>query len=166
METGLVAEDQPGVIEVPDAKLWTAETPYLYECRVQTPTDEKRIEIGIRSLVWSAKQGLLVNGQRVLLRGGCIHHDHGVLGACEYYDAEERRIRILKENGFNAVRIAHNPASQITLSICDRLGMYVMDETLMAGTFQRPIMTMPDGLPKIGRQIWKPWWCRPKIIRV
>lgn len=125
----LVAEDQPGVIEVPDAKLWTAETPYLYECRVQTPTDEKRIEIGIRSLVWSAKQGLLVNGQRVLLRGGCIHHDHGVLGACEYYDAEERRIRILKENGFNAVRIAHNPASQITLSICDRLGMYVVDET-------------------------------------
>lgn len=125
----LVAEDQPGVIEVPDAKLWTAETPYLYECKVQTPTDEKRIEIGIRSLVWSAKQGLLVNGQRVLLRGGCIHHDHGVLGACEYYDAEERRIRILKENGFNAVRIAHNPASQITLSICDRLGMYVMDET-------------------------------------
>lgn len=125
----LVAEDQPGVIEVPDAKLWTAETPYLYECRVQTPTDEKRIEIGIRSLVWSAKQGLLVNGQQVLLRGGCIHHDHGVLGACEYYDAEERRIRILKENGFNAVRIAHNPASQITLSICDRLGMYVMDET-------------------------------------
>ena len=125
----LVAEDQPGVIEVPDAKLWTAETPYLYECRVQTPTDEKRIEIGIRSLVWSAKQGLLVNGQRVLLRGGCIHHDHGVLGVCEYYDAEERRIRILKENGFNAVRIAHNPASQITLSICDRLGMYVMDET-------------------------------------
>lgn len=125
----LVAEDQPGVIEVPDAKLWTAETPYLYECRVQTPTDEKRIEIGIRSLVWSAKQGLLVNGHRVLLRGGCIHHDHGVLGACEYYDAEERRIHILKENGFNAVRIAHNPASQITLSICDRLGMYVMDET-------------------------------------
>lgn len=125
----LVAEGQPGVIEVPDAKLWTAETPYLYECRVQTPTDEKRIEIGIRSLAWSAKQGLLVNGQRVLLRGGCIHHDHGVLGACEYYDAEERRIRILKENGFNAVRIAHNPASQIMLSICDRLGMYVMDET-------------------------------------
>ena len=124
-----VAEGQPGVIEVPDAKLWTAETPYLYECRVQTPTDEKRIEIGIRSLAWSAKQGLLVNGQRALLRGGCIHHDHGVLGACEYYDAEERRIRILKENGFNAVRIAHNPASQIMLSICDRLGMYVMDET-------------------------------------
>ena len=72
---------------------------------------------------------MLVNGQRILLRGGCIHHDHGVLGACEYYDAEERRIRILKENGFNAVRIAHNPASQITLDICDKLGMYVMNET-------------------------------------
>ena len=72
---------------------------------------------------------MTVNGQRVLLRGGCIHHDHGVLGACEFRDAEERRIRILKENGFNAVRIAHNPASQITLETCDKLGMYVLNET-------------------------------------
>ena len=65
----------------------------------------------------------------MLLRGGCIHHDHGVLGACEYKDASERRIRILKENGFNAVRIAHHPASQIVLDACDKLGMYVMNET-------------------------------------
>ena len=69
-----------------------------------------------------------MNGQRVLLRGGCLHHDHGVLGACEFWDAQERRLRILKENGFNAVRISHNPASQITLDLCDRLGLYVMNE--------------------------------------
>lgn len=125
----LIATGNPGAISVPDAKLWSAEEPNLYTCAVKTKKDERRLNFGIRKLEWSAKTGLLVNGQRVLLRGGCIHHDHGVLGACEYYDAEERRIRILKENGFNAVRIAHNPASQITLDICDKLGMYVMNET-------------------------------------
>ena len=125
----LIVSGKPGVITVPNAKLWSAETPFLYTVLVKTETDERIIPFGIRELKWSAKTGLLINGERVLLRGGCIHHDHGVLGACEFYDAEERRIRILKENGFNAVRIAHNPASQITLDICDKLGMYVMNET-------------------------------------
>ena len=125
----LIASGVPGVITVPKAKLWSAEEPNLYTCVVKTEKDERRLNFGIRELKWSAQTGLLVNGQRVLLRGGCIHHDHGVLGACEYYDAEERRIRILKDNGFNAVRIAHHPASQITLDICDKLGMYVMNET-------------------------------------
>ena len=125
----LVASGKPGILGVPEAKLWSGDNPFLYTVLVKTDTDERVIPFGIRKLEWSAKTGLLVNGHRVLLRGGCIHHDHGVLGACEYYDAEERRIRILKENGFNAVRIAHNPASQITLDICDKLGMYVMNET-------------------------------------
>ncbi|MBD5549965.1 MAG: glycoside hydrolase family 2 protein [Lachnospiraceae bacterium] len=124
----LVASGEPGVLTVPDAKLWSGETPNLYTCVVRTEKDQRRLCFGIRKLEWSPEKGLCVNGQRVLLRGGCIHHDHGVLGACEYYDAEERRIRILKENGFNALRMAHNPASQITLDICDRLGMYVMNE--------------------------------------
>lgn len=125
----LAASGVPGILEIPDVKLWSAETPFLYTVRVKTDTDEQVIPFGIRKLEWSAARGLTVNGERVLLRGGCIHHDHGVLGACESYDAEYRRIRILKENGFNALRIAHNPASQITLDICDRLGMYVMNET-------------------------------------
>ena len=125
----LVAKGTPGVLEILDAKLWSAETPFLYKILVKTDTDERVIPFGIRKLEWDAKQGLRVNGERILLRGGCIHHDHGVLGACEYYDAEYRRIRILKENGFNALRIAHNPASQITMDICDELGMYVMNET-------------------------------------
>jgi len=125
----LVASGAPGILEIPDAKLWSAEHPYLYRVLVKTDTDERTIPFGIRKLCWSAENGLTVNGEQVLLRGGCIHHDHGVLGACEYPDAEERRIRILKENGFNAVRISHNPASQITLDVCDKLGMYVMNET-------------------------------------
>ena len=63
-----------------------------------------------------------------MLRDSCNHDHNGVLGACGFADAEERRVRILKENGFNALRIAHNPASRALLDACDRLGMYVMDE--------------------------------------
>lgn len=123
-----VASGAPGEIEIPNARLWTAETPHLYTCVIRKGDREKRVRFGIRLLEWDAKRGLRVNGERVLLRGGCVHHDHGVLGAREYYDAEYRRISILKANGFNALRIAHNPASQITLDICDELGMYVMNE--------------------------------------
>ena len=124
----LVAAGKPGIIPIPGGKLWSAEQPYLYTCVVKTATDERHFRFGIRELKWSADTGLTVNGQRVLLRGGCIHHDHGILGAREYRDAELRRIRILKENGFNALRISHHPASQITLELCDELGMYVMNE--------------------------------------
>ena len=69
-----------------------------------------------------------MNGERVILRGACIHHDNGVLGACCYPEAEERKIRILKENGYNAIRSAHNPCSKALLDACDRQGMLVMDE--------------------------------------
>ena len=124
----LIVSGKPGELTIPNAKLWSAEHPYLYRCRAKSLTDETWVTFGIRALKWSAETGLTVNGETVKLRGGCIHHDHGVLGACEYRESEERRIRILKEQGFNAVRIAHNPASQITLETCDRLGMYVMNE--------------------------------------
>ncbi len=124
-----VVSGTPGVLTVPDAKLWSDENPFLYKAVIKTDTDQREFMFGVRLLRWDAQNGMTVNGQRVLLRGGCIHHDHGVLGACEYYDAEYRRISILKNNGFNALRIAHNPASQITLDICDKLGMYVLNET-------------------------------------
>ena len=124
----LVSSGSSGELVIPNAKLWSAETPHLYTLVARTATDERRCAFGIRMLSWSAEGGLSVNGETVKLRGGCIHHDHGVLGAAEYRESEERRIRILKENGFNALRIAHNPASQITLDACDKLGMYVMDE--------------------------------------
>lgn len=146
----LVASGVPGILEIPDAKLWSAEMPFLYLVLVRTDTDERIIPFGIRKLEWSAKTGITVNGERVLLRGGCIHHDHGVLGACEYPDAEERRIRILKENGFNAVRIAHHPASQITLNACDKIGMYVMNETF-DGWY------VPKTYHDYSRWFWEDW---------
>lgn len=112
---------------IEDAKLWSAETPNLYLCRVSFGGDTQEERFGIRTLSWG-NDGLKINGQRVILRGACIHHDNGLLGAATYPDAEERRIRILKENGYNAVRSAHNPCSKALLAACDKLGMMMMDE--------------------------------------
>lgn len=124
----LIANGPIGEYSIGDAKLWDEDHPFLYRIHVYSDKDDRWISYGIRKLDWNPEKGLLVNGRTVLLRGGCIHHDHGIIGANEYYDSEYRRIRTLKENGFNAVRMAHNPASQIQLDICDRLGMYVMNE--------------------------------------
>lgn len=124
----VIACGGPGLFTIPEARLWSAETPALYTCVTKRDAREHRTVFGIRRLSWSAGEGLTVNGKRVLLRGGCIHHDNGVLGACGFADAEERRVRILKEAGYNAIRSAHNPMSRAMLSACDRLGMYVMDE--------------------------------------
>jgi hypothetical protein len=119
--------------EIPDAKPWSDTTPNLYQCRVTllengVSVDEATEIFGIRLVEWSTK-GLFINGEETLLRGGCVHHDNGILGACSYAKSEERRVRMLKDAGFNAIRSAHNPASTVTLEACDRLGMYVIDET-------------------------------------
>lgn len=122
------------VFEIPDAKLWTAETPELYEVKAELLQGDTVIEsmsekYGIRMLSWNAKEGFLVNHKSVNLRGGCVHHDHGPIGAPEFYEACLRKVRIMKEAGFNAVRIAHHPASQAMLRACDEIGMYVMNES-------------------------------------
>lgn len=117
-----------------DAKLWSTKYPYLYSLKItvkegDTVLDESTESFGIRSVSADPVRGLLVNGEPVLLRGGCIHHDLGPLGAADYASAEERRIRLLKDAGFNAVRISHNSASESLLSVCDRLGMLVLEES-------------------------------------
>ena len=111
---------------------WSTESPRLYRCKAElikdnAAVDQAEDEFGFRTLQWSTK-GFFVNGRETLFRGACIHHDNGILGACSYEAAEERRVRLLKDAGFNAIRMAHNPASKALLSVCDRLGMYVMDE--------------------------------------
>lgn len=115
-------------LEVPNAKLWGSNHPHLYRCKVSYEGDDQVENFGIRLLKWDSHRGLSVNGERVILRGACIHHDNGVLGACAFPEAEERKIRILKENGYNAVRSAHNPCSKAILDACDRLGVFMMDE--------------------------------------
>ncbi len=121
-------------ITVCDPKPWSGETPYLYTVETElyegeTLLDSDTTVTGIRTLSLDAKHGLCVNGKTVKLRGACIHHDNGVLGTATYYDAEYRRIRIMKEAGFNAIRMSHHPAAPALLRACDELGMYVMDET-------------------------------------
>ena len=121
-------------IPVPDAKLWDAEHPNLYTVRVSLMRKDKVIDVqeqrfGIRKIQWDASYGLKINGQVVKLRGACIHHDNGILGAAEYKEAALRRIRRLKEGGFNAIRGAHDPRSREVLEACDEIGMYVMEES-------------------------------------
>lgn len=126
-------ETIPQTILVDEPNLWSAETPKLYRCVVRlveqgSEIDRAECKFGIRTLRLDARRGLQVNGRTVKLRGACIHHDNGLLGAISCDEAELRRVRILKEAGFNAIRSAHNPASPALLRACDKLGLYVMDE--------------------------------------
>ena len=119
---------------VRDPERWSLDAPSLYACRVVV-RDQDGVEVdrdettfGIRSLQLDAARGLRINGEVVNLRGACIHHDNGVIGAATVGRADERRIEILKASGFNAIRSAHHPASRALLDACDRFGMLVMDE--------------------------------------
>lgn len=131
--TALLENDSVQIL-LPKAHLWSEETPYLYGIRASllgadgSILDQAKDAFGVRLITWSPK-GFFVNGKETLLRGGCIHHDNGVLGACTYDESEMRRIRILKANGYNAIRCAHNPCSKAILRACDALGVYIMDET-------------------------------------
>ncbi|MET0885262.1 MAG: glycoside hydrolase family 2 TIM barrel-domain containing protein [Mycetocola sp.] len=119
---------------VPSPLLWGVDHPHLYRAVTEVwdgdeLIDDLETDFGIRSLSLDPIDGLRINGEAVKLRGACIHHDNGVLGAAAIGRAEERRIEILKEAGFNAVRASHNPLSSAMLEACDRLGMLVVDET-------------------------------------
>ena len=115
-------------LSLPTARLWSPEDPYLYTCRVTFGEDVAEEKFGVRVMECTAEKGLTINGKRVILRGACIHHDNGILGSVNHPFADERKIKLLKEYGYNAIRSAHNPTSKATLEACDRLGVLVMDE--------------------------------------
>ena len=143
----VVASDRTPVITYPNdelavrqrlfvasARRWDPDDPYLYGCRVtlldgDDVVDTDETSFGIRSLSLDPGRGLRINGKQTVLRGACLHHDNGPLGAATLDAAEHRRVRLLKEAGFNALRSAHQPMSRAMLDACDRLGMLVMDET-------------------------------------
>ena len=113
--------------------LWSCESPELYTCKTTVggegeELDRETTTFGIRTLEVDSEEGLRVNGELVKLRGACVHHDNGIIGAATIDRAEERRVELLKAAGFNAIRSAHNPASKALLDACDRVGLYVMDE--------------------------------------
>ena len=134
----LMVDDLPAVQQESDgeavftltldnARLWTPETPNLYTCRVNFADDVVTETFGVRKVEWGT-DGFLLNGKRYIIQGACIHHDNGLLGAVCDPDAVARKVRLLKENGYNAIRSAHNPCSKALLTECDRQGMLVMDE--------------------------------------
>ena len=113
--------------------LWSPDDPYLYEVTVKLKEqgkiiDEKKVKFGIRSASFSADKGFLLNGKPVLINGACLHHDDGVLGAMAFDTAEIRKVRLMKEAGFNLIRTAHNPTTRAFLDACDSIGMLVIGE--------------------------------------
>ena len=118
---------------IPHAKRWDMDSPDLYRIYAEFmdetgSTDEAFTLFGIRTISVDSKNGFCLNGRQVKLKGGCVHHDNGILGAVSLYDSEYRKIKLHKDNGFNALRTSHNPPSTVFLEACDRLGMLVMDE--------------------------------------
>ena len=138
-----------------EPRLWSTEEPNLYAAAVTVTdlgvfgtrlikeekgsVDAGEVLFGIRTVQADARRGLLINGKPVKLKGGCVHHDNGLLGAASLYESEARKVRKLKEVGFNAIRTAHNPPSAALVEACDREGMYIFDEAFDAwGMAKRP----------------------------
>ncbi|HHW89587.1 MAG TPA: glycoside hydrolase family 2 protein [Clostridiales bacterium] len=114
--------------ELPNASLWDIDNPKLYVCKVNFEGGQFQTRFGIRTIECDSRDGFRLNGRRVLLLGACIHHDNGLLGAVAHPFAEYRKIKLLKQAGYNAIRSAHNPCSKALLDACDELGMLVLDE--------------------------------------
>ena len=111
--------------------------------------------------------GFFLNGQNVLLKGGCMHHDNGPLGAAAYDRAEERRVELMKASGFNSIRCAHNPPSPAFLDACDRLGMLVIDEAFdMWKQAKRTPWIITVSLMNGGKWMWQAWSYGTATIRV
>ena len=114
-------------------RLWSPDAPYLYEATIKLKEngrviDEKTVKFGIRSFTFDTKKGFVLNGKPMLLNGACVHHDDGVLGAMAFDAAEVRKVKLMKEAGFNLIRTSHNPTTRAFLDACDSLGMLVIDE--------------------------------------
>ena len=116
-------------------KLWSPDSPYLYTASVELKNNSfnscnslSKIKFGVRSFSFDAEKGFVLNGKKVLINGACVHHDDGVLGSMAFDDAEIRKVRQMKEAGFNLIRTSHNPTTRAFLDACDSIGMLVIDE--------------------------------------
>jgi len=120
-------------LRVENPNLWSVENPYLYSVR-STLRDQNQVadvydtSMGIREIVFDADKGFLLNGQRVKIKGVCLHHDAGSVGAAVPERVWERRLEILKKMGCNGIRTSHNPYAPEFMDLCDRMGFLVMNE--------------------------------------
>jgi len=128
-----VAAEVETTLMVERPRRWSPEVPSLHRAVTELVVgsdvvDRMVTSFGVRQVLLDARDGLRINGRSLKLRGGCVHHDNGLLGAAAFDRAEERRVELLKARGYNAVRCAHNPPSPAFLDTCDRLGVLVIDE--------------------------------------
>jgi beta-galactosidase len=144
-------------LAVKNPSLWSPADPQLHRLEITVEADRQTVasqslHIGVRKVEIDAQNGVRVNGEPVKLKGGCVHHDNGPLGSACIPRAEERRVEILKANGYNAIRTSHNPPSREFLDACDRLGMLVIDEAFDCWTIGKN----PDDYSVY----FKDWWQR------
>ena len=137
VETLRVSSEQTGIcrqtIALDNPRLWSPETPYLYQVKTELRVDGKLTDTyytttGVRTFTFDAEKGFSLNGKSMKIKGVCLHHDLGCLGAAVNYRALERQLEILKEMGCNGIRTAHNPPAPELLELCDRMGFIVQDE--------------------------------------
>lgn len=119
-------------LAIDNARLWSVDEPNLYKGYLTITAGGKQIDqieqtFGIRTIDVSTK-GVFLNGKKVLVNGGCVHHDNGMLGAAAFDRAEVRKVQLMKKAGFNAIRTSHNLPSEAFLDACDSIGMLVIDE--------------------------------------
>ncbi len=143
-------------IVLPNPKLWSCESPHLYELKTAVYNGGKKIDdkvtnVGVRTIEWKS-DGFYLNGKRVRLNGVCEHHDLGPLGAAFYERGFERKIEKLKEMGCNSIRTTHNPPAPEVLDLCDRHGMLVLDELFDIWKYQK--YDKVNGYHKF----WPQWW--------
>ncbi len=144
------------LLTLPKPKLWSCESPHLYQLSTEVYEGEKKIDdkvtnIGVRTIEWKS-DGFYLNGKRVELTGVCEHHDLGPMGTAFYERGFERKIEILKEMGCNSIRTTHNPPASELLDLCDRHGMLVIDELFDIWKYQK--YDKVNGYHKL----WPQWW--------
>ena len=113
---------------LPEARTWSPEDPYLYSLKTEYGKQTEVRKIGLRSLLFDPQEGMLLNGRVTKLRGVCLHHDLGALGAAFHEKAARRQLALMLDMGVNAVRTSHNPPASRFLDLCDEMGFLVIDE--------------------------------------
>lgn len=144
-------------VKMENPKLWDIDHPNLYTLKTIVRSNEKEYDdvlnnFGIRTIVFDKDKGFSLNGTRMKLKGVCLHHDAGMLGAAVPPMVWERRIKLLKEMGCNAIRTSHNPFDPTFYDLCDRMGMMVMDEAFDEWTVHKT-----DKVPFGYHQYWDEW---------
>ena len=142
-------------VSIADPQLWSPETPYLYDVKLSLVADGKTLDVqhqklGVRTVKFSAEGGFHLNGVTRKIKGVCLHHDLGPLGAAVNKAAIIRQIRIMKDMGADAIRTSHNMPSTMQMEVCDSMGMMVMAESFDG--WKEP--KVKNGYGKL----WDEWW--------